>query len=443
MSISADDLSAAQIKAAKDELIAEESKSYYKKNGRFPAVSLQVQKLDASLRRSLGKNKIEVFNKPDSVSPKFEMTNFTSYQFASNILVPVDSFQFSFTASSDPNAVDRIHEGDIVTLKCSNKTLATGIVDEISVEVDGSDGEKISIAGRDLAGQLEDQSCISIDSKPIFYKIGSLRSILTALTDNTRIKSYSVQDAPTSNLHFATEPGETKMQALQRFAEFINCIFWMMPDGSLRFGKPNFTQFPVDRIVCNKANRQSNVLNIRATYGSARIPNIVVGVLTQQADTQFGIPANQILNNAANGPKRLLSNGHRLIKTVVTSYPDANQNSATTAASINTLNQSGSKYIHEFMKREMARQNINELIVQCTVAGHFNSHGAVYQPDTVYNIDYDRAGISKPMYLYSVEIALDPTRGQVTHLMFCNLGCIVADALAPGADSLPLVVPGG
>ena len=78
----------------------------------------------------------------------------------------------------------------------------------------------------------------------------------------------------------------------------------------------------------------------------------------------------------------------------------------------------------------MARQNQKEIIVQAVVPGHLNEKGEPYVIDTIYHIEYDRGGISKPMYLFQTEYVMDESSGQRTNLFFCNLGTIVSDVEA-------------
>lgn len=408
--------------------LANEIKSYREKNGRFPPMSLKIQRLDSG-KKTLAEQAVALkFGAGTSV----ELTNFLSYTFTSNMLVPVDSFSFTYSAPFDAPAINNVSEGDIVTLNAFNQPVCTGIVDDVEISVD-LDGENVTLRGRDLMSQLEDQMAITVDNRPIFFQQSDVATVLRELTAQTRIATYALQDAPTGGgFFFATEPGESKLTALQRFCESINCITWMRADGAIVVGRPDFVSPPVGTLLLNKKKRAANVLSMQVVYGSAKIPNKIVGLLTSQSSTQIGVPKNQILDNGAKGPARLKKLGHVLTKTIITSYPQGNESTADTTAKINTLNIDQNKYINTFMKRELARQNINERMVQAMAPGHYNENGQPYLPDTVYHVDFDRGGVLDTMYCYGVEYKLEAGRGQTTHLMLCNLGCIVADALPPG-----------
>lgn len=378
-------------------------------NGRFPAISMNIT--------PLGKTQ------------PIQMQYFTEYHFSSSILVPVDAFSFSFSAPDDENAfTSYVKEGDIVNITANNQNIVAGLVDQIEVEVDGRDGEKATVHGRDLMGQLEDNAAVSIDAKPLWGESMTAEAVARTLILGTRIKDIELSDVPMISTPLATEPGESRLSALLRFLEPLNTLAWMSPVGKLVIGRPNFSQNPRGTIVCNKKNRDSNVLNIRAVYSSASIPNRIVVMWSEIQSTQIGIPKSQIFENNALGPRRLYNAGHNVIKTVLTSLPHgADAQSLASAAAFIAANGANATVIQALGKRELARANTNELIVQAVVPGHFNDSGEIYMPNTVYTIDFDRGGVHENMYLYEVDWHLTKERGQYTVLHFCKLGTIVSD----------------
>jgi prophage tail gpP-like protein len=342
------------------------------KTGRFPPVFLVITPL---------------------AEPKREVTLnlFLSYTFSSSVLIPVDTFSFQFTAPNDDTPpVDIIKSGDIVRLEANNITLATGIIDTVDIETTRDGGEMVSLEGRDLMSQYEDNDAISIDDSPIWKNKYKISQVLTELNKSTRVNKFELQDAPEEGYLFATEPGETKLSALQRYLEPLNCIAWMTPDGKIKAGRPNMSQTPKGRLILSKSKRDSNVLSMKATRQTTKVPNIIVPVWVGQEETQARTPKqNRLLNNSKD-PSRLRQFGHRVIKTVMVSTPEGDQ--AQDLAEINRLQAGGQNLLQAHAKREMAKARMDELVVQATIAGHYNDLGEPFMPDTVYKIEYDRAG---------------------------------------------------
>lgn len=397
-----------------------ELKRAIERTGRFPQISLLVQPLQSS---------------PSSVIAfgQFSIDKFLSYSFSSSVLTPVDSFTFAFAVPDGPPLNELVTEGDIVSLSVNDVLLATGIVDQPEVETDHQFGEKGVITGRDLMGQLEDQDAISFDSTPIWGDALTLFNGVAKLCADTRINVGNIVlqgDTPTaSNLLLATEPGESKLAALQRFLEPLNCIAWMSSAGKLVIGKPNMAQAPLGLIICSKELRYSNVLSMRVVRASTQIPNIIVPIWTGQETTVNRVSPEQALVNAAQGPNRLLKLGHRLPKTVVVSTPTGSD--AQSLSGVNAFQAGAGNILQAYAKREMARKNVTEIQVQAVVAGHCDENGQPYRTDSVYHVTYDRGGIDENMYLYQVDYTLSE-EGQKTNLYFCRLGSIVADNTAPG-----------
>lgn len=378
-------------------------------NGRFPPVTLTIKPLDNS--------------------PNIVLDRFLSYQFSQSILIPVDTFSFSFVAPDGPPLNEIIKEGDICVLSANNVQIATGLIDTTDVETDGEFGEKGSVSGRDLMAQLEDQDAISIDSKPLFAQKVSVQNGVSALLKDTRITQLELRGAPSANYLLATEPGESKLAALQRFIEPLNCVAWTGPNGRLIVGKPDMAQQERGRLILSKTKRISNVLHMKAIRSSSQIPNVIIPVWSGQETVTDRVPVQQRLYNAAYGPSRLFKLGHRLPKSCVVSAPNATDPQG--LAGVNSLKAGGANILQSYAKREMARNNQKELVVQAVVPGHFNELGEPYLTDTVYHIEYDRGGVDENMYLFQVDYSLDESGGQKTSLYFCRLGTIVSDVKAP------------
>lgn len=389
------------------------------KTGRFPPVTLTIFPLDQT--NKLNKKQVK----------SFALTNFLTYQFSSSILIPVDTFSFTFVAPDSKDPFTRlVREGDIVVLSANNVTMATGIIDTIEIEVDSEYGEKITVQGRDLMGQLEDHECVDIDSKQLWFDSTTIVNAVQNLCKNTRITKVETRDSPTGSYLFATEPGETKLSALQRYIEPLNCIAFMSPSGSIIVGRPNMrSENRKGILTLSKEQRQGNVLSMRATRSSATIANVMVPIWSGQESAVTFVGKAQAVFNAAEGPTRLYKLGHRLPRTMVVSNPQGN-NAVPITEFVNNLSAADGKLFQQYAKREIARQNVKELIVQASVPGHYNDNGEPFLPDSIYTVNFDRGDVREDMYLYEVDYQLAEGGGQKTLMKLCKLGAIVSNIRA-------------
>jgi len=381
--------------------------------GRLPSIKLEVTPLQG---------------KP------FTIERFNSYSFSSNILVPVDAFSFVFKPAlptSSANTWDKlIREGDVVQLTVGGEPLSTGFCDTPDINT-SNDGSIISVNGRDVIGYLESNDSVNPDSSILWTNFAKIGDVLPKLIENTRIQGFETRNMPDDvGTYFATTPGESKLASLQRFIDPLNAIVWASPTGKLVCGRPAFSDAPKGtlgmRIMGNVDGRLGNVLNMSIHRASGQIPNAILVVWT-------GNESNQVVNksslklNAAEGPSRLYNAGHKLYRCIPVSAPDAN-NVQSGLPELSRLVAQGANYFGALAAREFARENVNELVVTCSVLGHINAAGEPYRVDTTYNIVHDAAGLDEKMYLYSVDYELSEDGSQVSHLAFCKLGCIVADS---------------
>ena len=380
--------------------------AYLAKNGRFPAVALQIKPIDPS-------------------RPTIVLTQFEEYNFQNSVLIPVDSF--SFTARNPTltgSLYDFIKDGDIAVLLANGQPIATGLIDSVTIGTDRDSGETVKIQGRTLIAQLEDQSAINEVDTPIWGNSMTPDAVVNALILSTRINYYRLQQAQSASLLFATEPGESKLSALTRYLEPINCITWMDPDGTLVVGRPDMGAGPLGTFVMDRDRRQSNCLSMQAHYASTQIPNVIVPIWTGQETTTDRVQPEQRLLNMAAGPARLFKFKHRVPKSVVVSTPNGADAQSLSAA--NKITVAGSNVLQSYALREIARANINEIGVQVNVQGHYNANLDPLIADTNYIINYPRASLNEKMYLHTVAYSLSVGQGQRTSLNFCRSGCIVA-----------------
>lgn len=384
------------------------------KTGRFPPLVLVTTPLEGT---SAGR--------PRQIS----LDKFLSYEFTSSVIIPVDTFSFTFVAPDDERPPsDLIKGGDIARVEANKETLATGIIDLVGID-QGEDGEMVDVTGRDLLSQYEDNDSITVDDTPIWRNAYTISQVINLLSKSTRVNKFETQDAPSKPYLFATEPGESKLVSLQRFLEPLNCIAWMNPDGKMIVGRPNMSQSPKGTLFINKKKREGNVSKIRAVRQLTKVPNIIVPFWTGQELTQDRTPKQNRLLNSSEGPKRLRQFGHEVIKTIMVSTPEGD--SVQDLAEVNRLQAGGQNLMQAYAKREMAKAKMDELQVEVSAPGHYNDQGEPFRTDTVYKIESDRAGVDENMYLYQVKYFLDEDNGQRSTLSFCPLGAIVSDVRAP------------
>lgn len=381
------------------------------KTGRLPPVQIQITPIDGT-------------------SP-FLLSRFLSYQFSQSVLIPVEAFSFTFVAPDDETPFNEVCKpGDIVSLYANGVALSRGIIDSTAVSVDHDFGEKVSISGRNLMGQLEDQDAVSITSDPLWGNSVTIDQFVGDLIKNTRIQGIRKQSATTKPYLAATSPGESKLSALQRYLDPLNLLSWVDENGLIVIAKPNMSQADSGHLILSKTQRRSNVMSMNCIRAEATIPNIILPIWQGQESVQSRIGKEQAFNNAAAGPSRCRAAGHILQKTVVVSTPSGA--SPQDLSDVNRLKIASGNLLQAYAKREIARANHKETIVQVVVPGHYNEKGEKFHIDHVYRITFDRGDLeSELMYLFQCEYSLEEEKGQQTSLFFCKLGTLVADVPAP------------
>lgn len=381
--------------------------SYIDKNGRAPQVSLVITPLE-----NTGYGQIN-------------LTTFISYHFTSSILVPIDQFQFTFALPDASGGInDYINEGDVAELYAGTSLVCTGIVDKVTVETTFEDGDIVTIIGRNLLGQLEDQNSVNIQNQPLFGNNVPLTTAVGSVVQYTRIRGIGNQGAPVGNFLFATEPGETKLSALMRFVEPLNCLVWSNPAGYLMVGRPNMGQAAIGSLTCDRSSRTSNVTGMKVDRASTQIPNIILAIWTGQENVQGPVAPQQAVNNPADGPSRLLNLGHKVQKCVVVSTPSGSDPQSLSDS--NAIKIYNSNITQAYALREIARSNVTEIQVQANVKSHFNDDLTPFLIDQVYQVNYYRGGVDEAMYVYQVDYSCDPKTGPRSSIYLCRKGCMVA-----------------
>lgn len=386
-----------------------------KEKGRLPGLKLIIQPLTSD-RKTV------------------ELDTFISYSFQSSIIVPVDTFSFTFTSPTRERTsfLDYVQEGDVAVLKCETiqgeRTLSTGIIDVVDIETTIS-GEIVTVQGRDFISQLEDQTCVNLNADPLPFGNYTIDQVMKYLLGNTRIKKYKIQNVSgTLSGYFAAEPGETKLSALLRYAESLNILIWSAPDGTLMIGKPKMQEASKGALIMDRDKKTSNIIGMKATRNSTSIPNVILPMWNGQEYVTARIAKDSAFSNVAEGAKRLARRGHVILRVISTSIPSGGD--VTTQTQLTTLTQAqagGSTFMQALAKREAARENMKELEVQALVYGHYNDDLEPFVSDSCYHAVYPSAKVDEKLYLYSVTYEISPDGGPRTRLNLCKLGTIVSD----------------
>lgn len=392
---------------------------YLNKKGRMPPVNFIIRPIDPNKKQ-------------------INFGRFLSYSFKSSVIVPVDTFQFTVAIPDDEESFnEQVKPGDLVALFANDIQLTTGIIDTVEITLDADNGESITVTGRDLMGQLEDQDAINIRTGPLYGQDEPIETSLRKLISDTRIKtnfSFRTTSGKFKQL-FATSPGETKLNALQRLLEPINALAWMLPDGTMAVGKPDMAQDSSGKIYAIRSESTSNVLAISVNRSPTQIPTSVLPVYSGQETVQNRVSPESVIYNNAVDVKRLSRLGHFNPKCVVVSLPNAS--GPQDLPDINFIrNQAGAaNLLQAHAKRLIARENYRELVVQAVMLGHYNENGEPYQVDQVYDVIFERGGVNEKMYVFDLEYTFGQ-KGEQTTLNLCRLGTLVADIPAPKASSL-------
>jgi prophage tail gpP-like protein len=359
----------------------------------------------------------------------YSLKTFDSYYFQRSILTPAAAFRFT-APGVDPKLRQAIRSGDTVTLWAVDKKgdtfqTATGFIDETDTHITPSSVEYV-LNGRDVLGQLVDNSAIDASNKIVNITNMTIDKILGTLLQNTRIsQGYLLQQTPNGPLLFSTNPGETKINALQRCLEFMNCLVWSDVDGQIIIGKPNFAQPNSGTLSLNATgSSKNNILEARVK----RAPNLAIRQQITQLQTLGQVDAGSytFINQDPDVQKLLLSLVGRSVYDVF-SYGQG-------ADAVNQITQVGNQTGNyqtigaAYTRRQIARENMKVIDVEVLMQGHFNDAGVPYDVDQMYEVQISDDLVSEDMYVYQVEFEMTGQAGITTRLHLCRKGSICADS---------------
>jgi len=373
---------------------------------------------------------------PSSVVPP-NISTFNSYTFDRNILVPASAFRFT-APGVEKSLRTSIRSGDTVSLYATNSKgikapIGTGFIDETDTHIMPNNVEYV-LTGRDTLGQLVDNASVDDKNNIINVEKADMLMILGTLIKNTRIPEGVVpSQTPNGQFLFQTNPGESKINALQRYMEFTNCLVWTLPDGRITIGKPNFTQIKKGSLRLLSDGINNNLLEARVRRN---INQAIRQIVTQLQTMDQVYAGTYTKNNDDKDIKPFLSS---LIGRSVYNHFSYGQGQDMVNTVTGVGNQSAipRKIGDELSLRYIARDNMKILDVEAVVEGHLNEFGDVYNIDQIYNVQIDDDDLFEDMYVYACTYDLTMDHGMITRLKLCRLGtiCAYADVLQRTAEN--------
>ena len=260
------------------------------------------------------------------------------------------------------------------------------------------------------------------NNKIVNIKSASIDIVTSTLLKNTRMPQQVIQQqTPNGNYLFNTNPGETKMNGLQRYLELSNCLAWSSPDGRLIIGKPNFSQQAMGALVCNKTDTsRNNILEFR----SRRNVNTAIRKIVTQMSNMGQVDAG-ISTKTNHDPDMQKVAGSLVGRSLYRHFTYGDGQEAYNQI-VGVGNQSGNpKTIGDvYSLREIALENMKILTVECVVKGHLNERNMPYNVDQVYNVKIEKDAVDEDMLVYQIEYDLTIDHGMLTRLHLCRLGTI-------------------
>jgi len=200
--------------------------------------------------------------------------NWLSYTVEADIYTADDAFSLDL---ANPEA--EVTAGHRCELYVNGILELTGIVDRVSRNYDKS-GMKLRVEGRDLMGLVVDSYCEEfvtvqgttvkalaerllkkvpfIDRKKIVYQEDFSGSLKKRGKGSSGDSPISLVDVPHNFSQI--EPGMTVFEVLKQYSSSRGIMFFVMPDGTVVFGKPKAKGEPLYAIVCTRDGRENNVL---------------------------------------------------------------------------------------------------------------------------------------------------------------------------------------
>jgi prophage tail gpP-like protein len=353
---------------------------------------------------------------------------FNSYSFQRSVLTPASPFRFTAPGLSLA-ARQAIRSGDMVSAYVvdnygQKQPFATGFIDETDTHIMPTSVEYV-LTGRDTLSPLVDNSSVDANNKVIVLKQCQLATLLQQLMLNTRINKLSIvrQNIPTGTFLVQSNPGETKINTLERYMQLANCLIWTNSQGQPVLGKPNMAQVAAGALTLSTSSpKQNNLLEARVR----RNVNNAIRIIVSQLQTLDLVDAASF--TLTNNDQDMLAisqapAGRSVYQTF--SYGEGTE-AVNQLVGLGNQGASYQKLGYQLSLRELAKDNMRILEVEAVVRGHTNEQNVPYDIDQVYSVRIDDDGVLEDMYLHSVTYEMTLEHGPLTRLNLCRLGAIVA-----------------
>lgn len=354
---------------------------------------------------------------------RYTLNQWSSYSFDRNMLTPASPFRFT-AEGADKAQRKKIRSGDSVSLLAPNGALlASGYIDDTSTVVTPA-RVGYTLTGRDTIGQLVDNASVDVNNEIIRIKKTNVLKLAETLRQNTQIPAPVLdQGCPNAGVLLQMNPGETKINALQRYLEYANCLVWSAPNGQMIVGKPNMSQPKQGQLVLRYSNpAENNLLEARvnrAPHTAARLVAVQLQNL-QATDIDTWTVANQ-----DEDVKKLarIGGGRSIFRTFTLGNNGDGVNQLVVVGQNGGIQAIG----RQLALREIARENLKVLDVEVVLRGHINGFGIPYMIDQVYNVIIEDDDVEENLYVYACKYDFDPARGKLTTLRLCKMNSLVAD----------------
>jgi prophage tail gpP-like protein len=165
----------------------------------------------------------------------------SSWSIESDLVTPSDAFRVEA-----PNVAGKLagkfHEGQDIEVLIDGEKQLVGIIDDVIYRTT-NEGARIELVGRDSFCDLVDCS-----ATPKTYTSTDLLALAKALSPSWLTGWVKTSGVTLGKRTVKIDPGDSKMDVLQREAKKDVVILWLTHDGIPTIGKPDYTTSPVHRL---------------------------------------------------------------------------------------------------------------------------------------------------------------------------------------------------
>lgn len=323
--------------------------------------------------------------------------NWQSYDIDSDLLTPADAWRVQLGGTLLPEAVQ---PGADCIIRLGTDAVMVGVVDDVSEDLDKR-GHRVSLSGRDLAGQLLDCSA------PVFNELQvSLERVLKLVCTPLGISDWRIDAAAADTRHkVSTTPGQSGWEVLQNAAEANGLWPWFDPAGQLVLGRPDIPQDARATLTLSRDHPERNNVLSASRHRTLQEVYSEVRVLGQAAGGEGVRAMHGVWGKAVmvNPPRRRLK--------IVTDYD---------ADTPRVADHRANKALHDGLLRADA--------ISCTVRGHRTDDGLPWTPGMRVALNLDALGVTGVWLLMARKFRGGRDSGTLTDLTLYRDGLWQIDA---------------